>query len=145
MNQALIDNINEKVKKEDELWILGDVALNPAAVKYNIPKINCKSIYLVVGNHDRCFSMKEKWINLYKEWGFKEIYKGPIEKYFGKYRFVLNHYPENPLNGLCLCGHRHSKPENKRISDKMLDVGVDGNNYYPYSLQEIIGIFNEVS
>jgi calcineurin-like phosphoesterase family protein len=58
------------------------------------------------------------------------------------------HYPiaswHNMNDGVIhLHGHVHL-PENKKISQgKAMDVGVDGNNMKPYSLNEIISIMNK--
>lgn len=55
MNDALIANINEKVKPEDELYILGDysfkmTAADAADLRRNI---KCKKVHLIPGNHDK--------------------------------------------------------------------------------------------
>lgn len=142
MNDALIANINAVVKEDDTLWHLGDVSLNPAAVKHNIPRINCKNLLLIAGNHDRVWSMKEKWINLYKEWGFTEIHKEPVIGYFNDVFFTLAHHYDReriPRPGFLLHGHSHQPPEKAyNKEDQRLDVGVDGHSYSPWSLDEIL-------
>lgn len=140
MNDALIANINSTVKEDDTLWILGDVSLNPAAVKHNVPRINCKNLLLLGGNHDRIFSMKEKWINLYKEWGFTEIYKEPVVRWFNGKQFTMSHHPIFPSKGITLCGHVHTS---WKLKEKNLNVGVDQWDYFPVSLDEILELINE--
>ena len=60
MNEGIIANINEKVKENDELYILGDysfkiTALEAAALR---KKIYCKKVHLVPGNHDKDWNNK---------------------------------------------------------------------------------------
>ena len=61
----------------------------------------------------------------------------------GKYEFVLMHYPlcswhDMNRGRFHLFGHVHL-PENKKImAGRSMDVGMDGNNLYPYNVKEII-------
>jgi calcineurin-like phosphoesterase family protein len=53
------------------------------------------------------------------------------------------HYPLSSWNELNkgsihLHGHVHLSSKHKWGQGKQLDVGVDGNNYHPYSLSEIV-------
>ena len=98
-------------------------------------RINCNNINLIYGNHDSAL----KKGNLYKTlFATHQSYKS--FKYKDN-RIVLFHYPIISWNGISkgaiqLYGHRHGNlPDTGRIK---MDVGVDTNNYYPYSLDEII-------
>ena len=60
MNEGIIANINEKVKENAELYILGDYSfkittLEAAALR---KKIYCKKVHLVPGNHDKDWNNK---------------------------------------------------------------------------------------
>jgi calcineurin-like phosphoesterase family protein len=62
--------------------------------------------------------------------------------------FVLCHYPFASWHGLSkgvihLHGHVHLSPQNKWGNGKKLDVGLDGNNLYPYSITEIIHMMDK--
>ena len=58
MNEGLIKNINETVMTNDELWILGDFAfkVNMAAAKQFRDQINCKTVHMITGNHDKDYT-----------------------------------------------------------------------------------------
>jgi calcineurin-like phosphoesterase family protein len=66
----------------------------------------------------------------------------------GHIKFVLMHYPIASWNGMNdgvihLHGHVHLS-NNLRVADgKAMDVGVDGNNYEPIELNEIIKIMSK--
>jgi calcineurin-like phosphoesterase family protein len=61
----------------------------------------------------------------------------------GSYEFVLMHYPiashHNMNNGVIhLHGHVHLPSHHKIGKGKSLDVGVDGNDLYPYNIKDVI-------
>lgn len=63
MNRILINNINERVHSNDDLYILGDFVLikdnskELALEMFN--SINCRNKYLIKGNHDRSKDVKK--------------------------------------------------------------------------------------
>ena len=65
-----------------------------------------------------------------------------------KYSMVCMHYPIASWNGMNdgvihLHGHVHL-PLHQRVNEgKAMDVGVDGNNLYPISLEEILSIMKD--
>lgn len=163
MSEVLITNHNTLVSKEDEVYHIGDFSMNQWAVEKVLKRLNGIH-FLIVGGHDRPYKKSQNHISIqnYKEWGFKEIW----ESYFLTYldvTFWLAHIPLNYVDyntkrnlkrpkperefDLVLHGHRHSKPENKLLmSTEILqfDVGVDGNNYFPYNIEEILKVYKEV-
>ena len=58
MNDRLIQNINDTVGMNDELWILGDFAykVRKEDVRHLRNRIRCKQVHLVMGNHDKDYS-----------------------------------------------------------------------------------------
>lgn len=76
MNEVLIERHNEVVRKNDLVWVLGDVAMGK--IKETLPlwaRFNGRKI-LVAGNHDRCFAgaqadpgLRARWVNAYREQG----------------------------------------------------------------------------
>lgn len=53
-DNAIILNINLTVTPQDNLYLLGDVSWYKPDKTYELlNRINCKNIYLLVGNHDR--------------------------------------------------------------------------------------------
>lgn len=155
MNDALVNNINEVVGEDDILIHLGDWSFGGFE---NITefrnRILCKNIHLVLGNHDHhiernkggvqdLFSSVNHYINL--------DLRRPSERRKGemdKFKFVLMHFPIASWDGMArnvmhLHGHVHLPP-NLRISEgRAMDVGVDGNGYYPLDLFEIINLLKD--
>ena len=160
MNEDLIKNINETVMTNDELWILGDFAfkVNMAAAKQFRDQINCKTVHMITGNHDKDYTRDHIFqsVQHYKE----------LKTEYGK--FILFHYPIYEWNGahngtIHLHGHIHSTgsyntanlqkkyidrfPEKSFMKDSALglriyDVGVDANNYRPISITQIAELMN---
>jgi len=143
MNQALIDNINARVRPEDTLYILGDLSFRGTVESANayIKKINCRNLYCIKGNHDRDYDP-----SLFK--GIYDLHE--IRETIGgeKYIIVLCHYPLLEWNhyyrgAIHLHGHIHSLPgeynqKKKEEGIRRYDVGVDANGFVPVSLQEIL-------
>jgi calcineurin-like phosphoesterase family protein len=84
MVQVMIERHNAVVRKNDTVWLLGDVAMGQ--VKESIPlwsAFNGKKI-LVAGNHDKCFAgaqpdpeLRARWVSAYKErGGFTRVITG---------------------------------------------------------------------
>ena len=52
MNESLIDNWNEFVKPDDDVFVLGDFFMGkPETIHELLPRFNGK-IHLIIGNHD---------------------------------------------------------------------------------------------
>jgi calcineurin-like phosphoesterase family protein len=152
MNTQLVNNINEIVGENDILIHLGDWSFggfeNIAEFRN---RIMCKNIHLVLGNHDHhiernkgdvqeLFSSVNHYINLDLRKP-SNIRKGEMDKF----NFVLMHFPIASWDGMNdgvmhLHGHVHLPP-NLRISEgRAMDVGVDGNSYYPLGLFEVVNL-----
>ncbi len=57
---TIIDNINEIVGHDDELWILGDLSYR-CTVEHTLEclrRINCRHLHSIIGNHDRNFRFR---------------------------------------------------------------------------------------
>lgn len=149
MNWSLIDNWNSKVNKSDYVWVLGDLSfMNQEKTADFVSHLHGR-INVILGNHDK--TLRGPVLNFldsdpvaYKELSFAES-RAPR----GKLDIILFHYPIISWNKAFygswhLHGHVHS-PQNKRKKPgrKMLDVGVDGNDFYPYSYSEICEVMNE--
>ena len=147
MNKVLIINYNSLVKKEDICYILGDIAHHIPVEKTNelISKLNGKK-FLIKGNHDKN----------YDESLFSGIYdlceKSFSHKDFHRF-FVLMHYPllswhKANSGAIHLHGHIHSDGSyNKKNYEKHIfryDVGVDANNYFPVSIEQIYNFFKDI-
>lgn len=148
MDAALISNWNEVVKEDDDIIVAGDMihSGNLVFIEELLSRLNGK-IWLVYGNHcfqnkferpviqtmffDRCFDSMDF-----------EVIDDEIED--GKLKFHISHYPcEYWTRGaIHLHGHIHSGPlsissELCQFKPLRYDIGVDNNNYYPVSYEDI--------
>ena len=147
MNQALVSNINDKVGENDILIHLGDWSFGGFdRIEEFRSQINCKNIHLILGNHDHHIERnKENIQRLFtsvQHYAYLDI-RRPNGKLVDKYSFVCMHFPIASWNNMNqgvihLHGHVHL-PSDLRISEgKAMDVGVDGNNLEPLSMDEIL-------
>ena len=146
MNDVLVNNINSKVGQYDTLIMLGDISFGGFEnIGKFLDRLVCKNIHLVLGNHDHHIrnnreNIQDKFISV-SDYLQVKIYDQD---------FVLSHYPFSSWNGLNkgvihLHGHVHLSNKDKWGLGKRLDVGVDGNDYYPYSLSEIVHMMDRRS
>jgi len=126
MNEVLIERHNEVVRPSDTTVFAGDFALDKYEnVKEIIGKLNGDKIFLK-GSHDRL---------ILKNYPCSDIWKKAIN---GQ-QVVVCHYamrvwPASHYNSWQLFGHSHGKLE---TIGKQIDIGVDTNNFYPYSFDEV--------
>ena len=139
MNDALVNNINFKVGQNDTLIILGDIAFGGfESIGKFLDRLVCKNIHLVLGNHDH--HIRNNRENIQELFISVSDY---LQVRINDQDFVLSHYPFSSWNGLNkgvihLHGHVHLSNQNKWGNGKRLDVGVDGNGYFPYIITEIV-------
>lgn len=155
MNTTLINNINEVVGENDILIHLGDWSFggfeNIAEFRN---RISCKNIHLILGNHDHhiernkggvqdLFSSVNHYLNLDLRRP-SELRKGEMDKF----KFILMHFPIASWDGMGrkvmhLHGHVHLPPSLRISEGRAMDVGVDGNDYYPLGLFEVINLLKD--
>ena len=152
MNDTLVNNINEIVGENDILIHLGDWSFGGfESIEDFRNRILCKKVHLVYGNHDhhirrnkgdiqRIFSSCQDYLHL-------DIRK-PEGKEVMKYSMVCMHYPIASWDGMNdgvvhLHGHVHLPPHLRVSEGKAMDVGVDGNELYPISLEEVRNIMKD--
>jgi calcineurin-like phosphoesterase family protein len=152
MNDTIVNNINRMVGEDDILFHDGDWSFGGfEKIQEFRDRIVCKNIHLVFGNHDhhilnnksdiqRLFSSISHYIDLDVQRPSKKG-KGSIDRF----RFILMHYPiaswHDMNEGVMhLHGHVHL-PKHQRIGNgKSLDVGVDGNDLEPISLDKVVSL-----
>jgi len=125
MDDEIIRRHNEVVKEGDTVYHLGDFTMKKGAeAQHYIGRLNGNHIF-IKGSHD--YWMEENAPTM-------------IEKMIGYNYFVMCHYPMKSWprsfhGSLQLFGHCHGR----MTEDKnQMDVGVDTNNFYPYSFKDII-------
>ena len=153
MNATIVNNINENVMQDDILICLGDWSFGGYdSIREFWDRIVCKNIHLILGNHDHhiernkeniqsIFSSVSQYLDLEVKW--RPYHSKLVADSYT--RFVLFHYPIASWNGMSdgvihLHGHVHLPPRLKIHEGQAMDVGVDGNNLEPYSLNEILKI-----
>lgn len=130
MNQTLITNWNNTVKKTDTIYILGDFVFgNKESISKTLSQLNGKKI-LIMGNHDRRIKKNPIWwLNL----GFDVVHNYPIV-YRDKY--ILSHEPiEDTGRFINIHGHIHDEQID---IGKYINVSVEHWNYTPINLDKII-------
>ena len=140
MDRVLLTNYNAVVRKNDTVYILGDICHHMQADAANeiIGRMNGKK-YLLVGNHDK----------KYDPTLFAEIKDFMTVSLNGTY-FALMHYPmlswpKKNSGSIQLHGHIHARADynvkNREDGIRRYDVGVDANDYFPVSLKRIMDFF----
>jgi calcineurin-like phosphoesterase family protein len=149
MNTVLVDNINNMVGEDDILINLGDWSFGGFdKIEEFRSRILCKNIHLVLGNHDhhiernkngvqKLFSSVQHYMNL--------DVRRPNGKMVDKYKFVCMHFPIASWDGMNtgvihLHGHVHLPPHLRVAEGRAMDVGCEGNNLEPISMDEVLSI-----
>lgn len=140
MNETLIHNYNSCIKKNDTVYILGDIAHKIPAQEANqiIARLNGKKI-LCKGNHDKDYDV-ELFEGIYD---FLEIAVYGIN--VSLMHYPMMEWPKSFHGSLHLHGHIHSRGDYnlQQKCDGILryDVGVDANYFYPVSMEQIKAFF----
>jgi calcineurin-like phosphoesterase family protein len=139
MNEALIENWNRVVGKNDVVYHLGDLFWMPTAEAKAVREQLNGRIRLIKGNHDKTAdNMKEAF-----DW-IKDYYELKVEDEDapeGKRRIVLCHYAFRVWNkshhgSWHLYGHSHgSLPDDP--NSLSFDAGVDCHNFAPISYERV--------
>jgi calcineurin-like phosphoesterase family protein len=153
MNVALAATWHASVAEDDDVWVLGDVAMGhlgkSLAFIQGLPGVK----HLLVGNHDRMFKdgpRRQDWEARYQAAGFDEIVYGQVEFDLAGHQVTLCHFPyrgdshatdryvnERPVDtgGWLLHGHVH---ERWRQSNRQINVGVDAWAGQPVSADQLV-------
>ncbi len=157
MNAALVAGWNTLVGHDDEVWVLGDLAMGRIDEMLPIAGKLVGTKHLVVGNHDRPFedgSRRAEWTGRYMgDAGFVEILHGETTlelsdgsqvrlchfPYSGDSRHDERYLNQRPVDDgtWLLHGHVH---DTWRQHGHMINVGVDAWSGVPVSEEAIIGL-----
>lgn len=158
MNEKLIININNTVKEDDVLYHMGDWSFGGIENIWKFRKrINCKTIHLILGNHDQHIEndkliLTDRGLQPAQEL-FTTVQYYKEVKINGK-MFVLSHYAHKIWHGshkgwYHLYGHSHdSLDRNKLGYGKSMDCGIDSAIRLtgfprPFSVDEIVKILDK--
>lgn len=147
MNAGLVARWNALVAPDDEVWVLGDVAMGKIDDSLSVIGRLHGELHLLTGNHDRCWpghgEQAHEWERRYLDAGVSEIHHGArfvdVAATDGRTRRVLachfpyegdsqdiDRYPNarpDDHGDWLLHGHVH---EVWRQHGRMLNVGIDG-------------------
>lgn len=139
MNEAIIDNFNSKVKKQDTTYLLGDIVWK-GEEEYYLKRLNGQKI-IILGNHDNI----KKYKNLLSLGVIQGVYRQKGITINNKYIW-LSHYPHRSWNksfhdSWHFYGHTHDTIPDYGLS---CDIGVDKWNFFPVSFEEIGYYFKDI-
>ncbi len=135
MDEALLDNINTLIAPNDTLYHVGDFAFargvdEKSQIKTYRDRINCKTVFLIAGNHDPHDSLdqprpwlREIFSNVYVRIRLKTTLNGERQN------IVMDHYSGRVWNSSHhgvwqFFGHSHySLPDDP--NSLSIDVGID--------------------
>jgi len=133
MNKKIIENWNQRVKREDIGIIVGDFMFRSKdfTFEYFNDKLRGNKIFLR-GNHDLNNGVKTKITSMVL--------------YHSKQEIFITHRPQDFSNkyAINLVGHVHEKwlikkiPQGKNREVILYNVGVDMHNFYPVTLDECL-------
>lgn len=145
MDKVMIERWNEKVKKNDTVYHLGDFGLtykeNLATI---LEQLNGK-IHLIIGNHEGAALQNRKRFEWTKE--YYELKVKDADCSNGVQRIILFHYAMRTWRGQGrgnwhLYGHSHGNLPD--LEDSLsFDIGVDSHDFYPLSYDEVKAIMKE--
>lgn len=138
MCEVIVNNWNSKITDKDDVYVLGDFSYKAklSLVEQFIDRLNYSQLYFIMGNHDdekMRKSTKFIWAKDYHEMSHNGV------------SIVLSHYPfgtwkDVHYGTVNFHGHCHgSYPKN----NMQCDVGLDTNNLFPYSFDEVFAKMKE--
>jgi calcineurin-like phosphoesterase family protein len=153
MNDTLVNNINCMVGEDDILIHLGDWSFGGFdKIQEFRDRIVCKNIHLILGNHDHHIERNKEGIqdlfSSINQYLRLEVRRPVSKSMMDRYTFICMHYPiaswhDMNQGVIHLHGHVHLPPHLKLAEGKAMDVGVDGNNLEPISLDKILSIMKD--
>jgi calcineurin-like phosphoesterase family protein len=150
MNQALIDNINERVQPGDTLYHLGDFSFGRRDRKTNdaakyLERIRCKNVMIIPGNHDPHHAnglprkeFAQLFAGCYPFFRLKAELAGVRAEIF-MFHYACRVWMKSHHGTWHLYGHSHGTLEDLPNS-MSLDIGVDSHNYRPLNIADIAAL-----
>lgn len=139
--QHVISSINETCKKQDTLYILGDIGFKDATKDLEdfIKSLKCR-VKVCDGNHDSIKQLKKL-----HEKGIIQDFKHEYDLEYHGYYIHLAHFPKAEWkhffeDAFHAFGHCHG---NYKPKFRSYDVGVDNIGYHPINLLELINILKD--
>ena len=126
-DQLIIDNWNSVVKKNDIVYLLGDISMEKRAPYALLEKLH-GIIYVTLGNHDRL-----------QDTPYLLNYVNGVSSCFEYKGYILTHIPIHPSEMDRFRGNIHGHLHDKIIlDDRYINVSLERINYTPINLELII-------
>jgi calcineurin-like phosphoesterase family protein len=158
MDAGLVARWNEVVGDDDEVWVLGDVAMGPIAESLgHVARLRGRKV-LVAGNHDRCWhghgDRATPWVERYLDAGFAEIVQGTVPVRVGELDVdvLAGHFPyegdshdedryteHRPVDAGAWLVHGHVH-ERWQVEGRQVNVGVDVWDWRPVPEDTLVAI-----
>jgi calcineurin-like phosphoesterase family protein len=151
MNSHIISNINKVVEYDDILIHLGDWSFGGfEKIEEFRNSIFCKNVHIVLGNHDHHIEKDKDGIQSLFSSVHSFIPKLEVKREvvggggkLERFTFCVFHYPiaswiDMNQGVIHLHGHVHLPKHLKLGEGRSLDVGMDGNDMKPYSLDDVM-------
>ena len=158
MNARIVAGLNASVGENDILIHSGDFSFGGFEnIEIFRNRIVCKNIHLVLGNHDHHIERNKGGVKNYFK-SVNDILTLHVEMYKESKKdpkivhiFEISHYPiaswKNMNEGVIhLHGHCHLGPNvrmSKTNKGRYMDIGIDGNNMDPISLEEVLSLLGD--
>jgi calcineurin-like phosphoesterase family protein len=140
MNNAIVNNINNKVAQDDTLIHLGDWSFGGFEnIKKFRDRLICENIIIILGNHDHHIKRNKENIRDLFSHVLKEEQLIINKQVFHVYHYAVESWFEQNRGTIMLHGHVHALREKRFGIGKRMDVGIDGSpDFAPYHIDEII-------
>lgn len=143
MDETIINRYNEHILSNDTFYFLGDFVFSRRGKVEDVysyaERLNCKKIHFVLGNHDKL--IRKHRDQLLRDRVFLSI-EDVIYLRDTSPSIFMSHYahkvwPSSHYGVYHLYGHSHNNLPDDPNSFSF-DVGVDTNDFYPYSLPSVV-------
>lgn len=146
MNAEMKYRWNSIVRKKDIVYHIGDFGFGSSKYLASLIKQLNGTIYLIRGTHDKNIKKEVLDIPNFHDLGYYYELFIPDSKIKNKQIIVLCHYPletwyKSHYGSLHFHGHCHNQL--KHIIKNRIDVGVDGHDFYPDSLENWVKLLNK--
>ena len=145
MDRIMINNWNEVVQNDDNVYILGDICFKNAGKPSDYLEQLKGNKFIILGNHDTEIRAHRHDLNRFPGCVWIKDYAEIKDN--GR-KIILSHYPMVEWNGyyqgaIHLYGHVHNNTQNPAFEilkglPNAYNVGVDILNYVPRTLDQVI-------
>ena len=156
MDNTILDGINDNVKEDDTLFLLGDSMFGKKDYDFLFDTIECKNLIVLAGNH--CHTKNLKTACSKRDYPYISAYGDDLR--INNKDYVISHYPILSWNNMGrgaahFYGHVHdsfsliSNPVTEYFTKmRTFDVGVDSafrvfGQYLPFNLEYILDVLPE--